>query len=108
MIAWYVCVLVTTVSAIGFFMLGALFKEKTAIETSKKLRQKLDNQRDTILRYLDTLRYIIDDKIVTDKKLAEHYKDKDVSLAYINRGLVKEWEITKADLEALIRTLSIQ
>ena len=108
MIPWYVCFLITSIVAGGFFILGALFKEKTAIETSKKLRHKLDNQRETILRYLDTLRYIIDDKIVTDKKLAEQYKDKDVSLAYINRGLSRQWEITQADLKALIWMLSIK
>ena len=85
------------------------WKERSAILTTNKLRVKLENKRDTILRYLDTLRYIIDDKIVTDKKLAEdHDNEKDVSLAYVYRGLVRQWEITKADLDALIQQLSIK
>jgi len=108
MIPWYVCFLVGSIVALGFFVLGAIL-------TNEKLRGKLKSEigfwlkkRDDILRYLDTLRAIIDDKIVTDKKLAEHYKETDVSLAYINEGLVRQWKITKADLEALIWLISIK
>jgi len=101
MIPWYVCVLVVSIVALGFVTLGAAL-------ASKKSRSKLDDKRDDILRYLNTLRSIIDDKIVEDKKLAEHYKETDVSLAYINEGLSRQWKITKLDLEALIWLISIK
>ena len=102
MIAWYVCVLVVSIVALGFYVLGAAL-------ASKKSKCKLDSKRDDILRYLDTLRYIIKDKITTDKKLAEqHNNEKDISLSYVEQGLARQWEITKADLDALIQQISIK
>jgi len=68
MIAWYVCVLVVSIVALGFVTLGAAL-------ASKKLRRKLENERDTIgrdivLRHLNNLRSVIEDKIAADEKLA--------------------------------------
>ena len=108
MIPWYLCLLVTSIVALGFYSLGALFKAKSAAETNQKLRQKLDKKRDDILRYLKTLGSLVNDRIVADKKLAEHYKEKDVNLAYVYRGLSKQWKIMKDDLDALIWMVSIQ
>ena len=109
MIAWYVCVLVVSIAALGFYSLGALFKAKSAAETNQKLRQKLDKKRDDILRYLNTLGSLVNDRIVADKKLAEdHDNEKDVNLAYVYRGLSKQWKIMKDDLDALIWMVSIQ
>ena len=109
MIPWYVCVLVTSILAVGFFALGALLKERSATETNRKLRHKLEIERDNVLRYLKTLGSLIDEKIVADKKLAEHYNnEKDVSLSYIYEGLSKQWTAMKADLDALIWFLSMR
>ena len=101
MIPWYVCFLVVSVLAVGFYALGAIM-------TNKKSMCKLDKKRDDILRYLKTLGSLVNDRIVADKKLAEHYKEKDVSLGYVYRGLSKQWKIMKDDLDALIWMVSIQ
>jgi len=102
MIPWYVCFLVVSVLAIGFYALGVIM-------TNKKSMCKLDKKRDDILRYLKTLGSLVNDRIVADKKLAEdHDNEKDVNLAYVYRGLSKQWKIMKDDLDALIWMVSIQ
>jgi len=59
MIPWYVCFLLVSISAMGFYALGAVL-------TNKKLRQELKNERDIVLQHLNILRSIINDKIAAD------------------------------------------
>ena len=103
---WFVWVLVTVFLAWRFYDLGI-------ITANEKLRQKTAPERDTVgrdivLRHLNTLRSVIDDKIIANRDLAEYLNKQDDSLSNMYEELSKQLKTIRTYVDAFIWLISLE